>query len=84
MPWSGPYIFKEIIDGGVVQLMKLNGEPFSGRFNGSRLKLYIGDLAQRLYGSKIVLVLQVVSRERQTINYTAGLVDNVVKRLRGE
>lgn len=30
-----PYVIKEIIDGGVVQLVKLNGEPFPGKVNGS-------------------------------------------------
>jgi len=43
MHWLGPYVVKEIIDGGVVQLAKLNGEPFSGNVNKSRMKLYIGD-----------------------------------------
>jgi len=33
-------IIKEITDGGVVQLVKLNGDPFPGRVNGSRLKPY--------------------------------------------
>jgi len=35
MHWLGPYVIKEIIDGGVVQLMKLNGDPFLGKVNGS-------------------------------------------------
>lgn len=34
MQWLGPYIIKEIADGGVVQLIKLNGELFLGRMNG--------------------------------------------------
>eukprot|EP00253_Pinus_taeda_P016861 PITA_16861 len=29
--YLGPYVIKEITDGGVVQLAKLNGEPFPGR-----------------------------------------------------
>ena len=45
MHWLGPYVIKEIIDGGAVHLVKLNGEPFPGRVNGSRLKPYTGDLA---------------------------------------
>ena len=45
MPWLGPYIIKEIMDGGAVQLLKMNREPFLGGVNGSRLKLYTGDLA---------------------------------------
>jgi len=45
MHWLGPYIVKEIIDGGTVQIGNLNGEPFPGRVNGSRFKLYSGDLA---------------------------------------
>ena len=44
MHWLGPYVIKEITNGGTVQLAKLNGEPFSGRVNGSWLKPYIGDL----------------------------------------
>ena len=42
----GPYVIKEITDGGAVQLMKLNGYPFLRRVNGSRLKPYVGDIAQ--------------------------------------
>jgi len=46
MHWLRPYIIKEITNGGAVQLANLNGEPFSRRVNGSRLKPYIGDPAQ--------------------------------------
>ena len=46
MLWLGPYIIKEITDGGAVQLEKLNGEPFPGRVNGRILKLYTWDPAQ--------------------------------------
>jgi len=35
MCWLGPYLIKEITDGGVVHLVKLNGDPFSRRENGS-------------------------------------------------
>ena len=45
MHWLGPYVVKEIIDGGTVQLARLNGEIFLGRVNGSILKLYQGDPA---------------------------------------
>jgi len=38
MHWLGPYVIKEITDGGAVQLVKLNGDPFPGKVNGSRLK----------------------------------------------
>ena len=41
MHWLGPYVVKEVTDGGVVQLAKLNGDPFPGKVNGSRLKLYM-------------------------------------------
>ena len=70
MHWVGPYIIKEITDRGIVQLTKLNGEHFLGRVNGIRLKPYIGDPTQCLYGGKTVLVLQAVAREHRTINYT--------------
>jgi len=43
MCWLGPYVIKEITDGGEVQLVKLNGEPFLGKVNGSRLKPYTSD-----------------------------------------
>jgi len=39
----GPYVIKDITDGGVVQLAKLNREPFPRKVNRSSLKLYIGD-----------------------------------------
>lgn len=35
MHWLGPYVIKEITDGEVVQLVKLNGDPFPGKVNGS-------------------------------------------------
>jgi len=41
MHWLGPC---ETTDGGVVQVFKLNGEPFPGKVNGSRLKPYAGSL----------------------------------------
>ena len=40
MHWLGPYVIKEITDGGVVKLVKLNGEPFPGKVNGNHLKPY--------------------------------------------
>jgi hypothetical protein len=43
MHWLGPYVIKDISDGGAVQLAKLNGELFPGRINGSRLKVYRDD-----------------------------------------
>ena len=42
MHWLGPYVVKEVTDEGTVQLVKLNGEPFPRRVNGSHLKLYRG------------------------------------------
>lgn len=39
-----PYVFKEIMDGGTVQLAKMDGEPLPRKVNESRLKLYTGDL----------------------------------------
>ena len=42
MHWLGPYVVKEITDRDMVQLVKLNGEPFPGKVNGSHLKLYMG------------------------------------------
>ena len=35
MHWLGPYVIKEISDGGADQLVKLNGDPFPGKANGS-------------------------------------------------
>eukprot|EP00253_Pinus_taeda_P023025 PITA_23025 len=42
MHWLGSYAIKEVTDGGAMQLVKLNGEPFPGRVNGSWLKPYTG------------------------------------------
>ena len=39
----GPYQVKYVPNGGVVQLVKLNGEEFSTFVSGSRLKLYRDD-----------------------------------------
>ncbi len=38
----GPYVIKEVTDKGVVQLVKLNGEPFPGKVNGNRFNPYTG------------------------------------------
>jgi len=46
MHWLGTYVVKEITGGGAVQLVKLNGELFLGKVNGSRLKPYTKDLAR--------------------------------------
>lgn len=75
MHWLGPYVIKEITDWGAVQLAKLNGNPFPGKVNRSRLKLYTVGLtpAQWLYGSKIVLVIQEVARDYWTINYATQI-----------
>ena len=40
MQWLGPYQVKYVTNGGVVQLVKLNGEVFPSLVNGSRLELY--------------------------------------------
>ena len=45
MHWLGSYVVKEITHGGTVQLAKLNNELFPRKVNGSRLKMYRGDLA---------------------------------------
>ena len=46
MHWLGPYVIKEITDGGAIQLVKLNGEPFPRKVNGGRLKPYTIDPAR--------------------------------------
>jgi len=71
MHWLGPYIVKEIIVGGVVQLVKLNGELFQGKVNGILLKLYTGDPApmQLLYDCGIVLVFHIATRKYGTTKY---------------
>ena len=38
--WLGPYQIQQVIEGGVVQLNKLNGELLPTLINGSRLNLY--------------------------------------------
>eukprot|EP00253_Pinus_taeda_P003387 PITA_03387 len=67
MHWSGPYVVKEVIDGGAIQLAKLNGDSFPGRVNGSCLKLYMGEPIARLTIQMVVSPLQPVERERRTI-----------------
>ena len=41
--WLGPYVVKEITDGGAVKLEKLDGTKFRGLINGSRLNPYFGN-----------------------------------------
>ena len=74
MHWLRPYAIKEITDGGAVQLVKLNGDPFPRKINVSQLKSYTRDLARLLYDGSTVLALQVAERRRETINYTAWVV----------
>ena len=38
--WLGPYVVKEITDGGAVKLEKLYGTEVKGLINGSRFKPY--------------------------------------------
>ena len=38
--WLGPYKIQQVIEGGAVQLSKLNGELLPMLINGSRIKLY--------------------------------------------
>ena len=38
--WLGPYQIQQVIEGGVIQLSKLNGELVPTLINGSRIKLY--------------------------------------------
>lgn len=45
MHWLRPYVINDILDGGIVQLAKLNGEVFPGIINGSMLKVYRDDPA---------------------------------------
>eukprot|EP00253_Pinus_taeda_P016601 PITA_16601 len=46
MHWLGPYVIKEITDGGAVQLVIFKRDPFPIKVNGNRLKPYTGDLAR--------------------------------------
>ena len=41
--WLGPYVVKEISDGGAMELEKLDGTKVRGIINGSRLKPYFGN-----------------------------------------
>ena len=38
--WLGPYIVKEVTNGGAIQLATLHGDLIPGFVNGSRLKPY--------------------------------------------
>jgi len=47
MHWLGLYVIKDISDCGVIHVVKLNGELFVGRVNGSRLKIHRDDFVPR-------------------------------------
>ena len=68
MHWLGPYVVKEVIDGGVVQLVKLNEEPFPGRVNGSHVKPYMGGPTIWLTDQSIVFATQQAGQRCETIN----------------
>ena len=55
--WLGPYVVKEVTDGGAIQLVKLNGDPFLGKVNGNYLKPYTSGLAILLTNISTVFVL---------------------------
>jgi hypothetical protein len=40
MHWLGPYEFKNVTDGGDVQLKDLKGTKLRGMINGSQMNLY--------------------------------------------
>ena len=40
MHWLIPYVINYVMEEGVVQLQKLNGETIKGLVNGSRMKPY--------------------------------------------
>ena len=44
--WLGPYVVKEITDGGAVKLEKLDGTEVRGLINGSSLKPYFDNYDQ--------------------------------------
>lgn len=48
MHWLRPYIVKEITEGGIVELAKLNGEPFLGSVNGQAEAVYGGSCAMTM------------------------------------
>jgi len=72
MHWLDPYIIKHIIDGGEVQLEKLNEEIVQGRVNGRSLKFYRDNLALQIHSKqrRKVLVPPIVESGHSTINYT--------------
>lgn len=74
MHWVGPYFIKGITDGGAIQLVKLNGDPFPEKVNGSRLKPYTTDSSILICDSSIVLALQATARRHGTISYTSRVV----------
>ena len=44
MHWLGLYVIKEVLDDDAVQRVKLNGEHFPRKVNGSKLKPYMSGL----------------------------------------
>ena len=44
--WLGPYVVKEITDGGAVKLEKFDGIEVRGLINGSQLKPYFDNRDQ--------------------------------------
>ena len=42
MHWLGPFIIKEVLQNGVVQLQTLQGQPLKGHIHGIHLKPYMG------------------------------------------
>ena len=48
MHWLGPYVVKEITNGGVVKLEKIDGTEVKGLINGSQLKPYFDSLKKSI------------------------------------
>ena len=64
----GPYVVKGVTDGGMVMLVKLNGEPFLVKVNGSCLKPYTCGLAIRLTTQSTVFATRGAKQGHRTIN----------------
>ena len=58
-----------------MQQVKLNGDPFPRKVNGSHLKQYNGGLTMWLYEGSMVLALQEAERRCETINYTTQVAE---------
>ena len=66
--WLGPYVVKEIIDGGAVKLEKLDGMKVRGLVNGIWLKPYFDNCDWVAHIKQKLIMMKDMRREKKFLS----------------